>query len=90
MYWQARRQQLLRDVWTARLNKDREAEADARKAVTEYNMGIPAEYRDMRITGADIARSLQSHRNTVKREERQQAPQKRYRKLYEDVKESFE
>lgn len=89
IYWQTRRDILLDDYWRAHWQKDREAQADVRKAVTKFNESIPDEYRTLRVTGADIARSVQSRQRIKRFEERQSTPQRRYRPLYKDVKESF-
>ena len=90
VYWQSRRDKLLDDAWRAHWQKDKEAIADTKKAMTKFNMEIPAEYKDLRVTGADVARSRMS-RQTIKRAEEQQvAPQRRYKSLYRDVKESYQ
>jgi hypothetical protein len=89
IYWQTRRDILLDDYWRAHWQKDRESQADVRKSVSDFNASVPAEYRDLRVTGADIARSTQA-RDRIKRfEEQQSSPQRRYRSLYKDVKDSF-
>lgn len=90
VYWQTRRQGLMQDLWTAKLEKDREAEADAKKAIVEYNASVPAEYRQLRLTGADIARSMQNRKRVMRFDEKQTTSQKKYRPLYEDVKESYD
>lgn len=90
VYWETRRQDLVQDLWTAILQKDREAEADAKKAILEYNAGVPAEYKAMRLTGADIMRSLQSREKIKRADENQTTTSRRYRPLYEDVRQSYD
>ena len=90
IYWQTRRQGLLEDVWTAHWQKDREAQADAKKAITEFNSAVPVQYKDLRVTGADIARSVKARERVRRFDEKQVAPQRRYKSLYRDVKGSFE
>lgn len=90
MFWQNKREMMMEDVWRATWQKDKKGEADARKAIKEYNAAIPAEYKDLRVTGADIAKSMQARRRTVAKEEQNEPVQKRYRSLYKDVKESYD
>jgi len=90
MYWQSRRKALLDDIWRAKWQKDREAEADARKAVSDFNASIPAKDRVLKITGADIAKSIQTHQQRKRMEEQGKAPERRFRPLYKDIRESHE
>jgi hypothetical protein len=89
VYWQGRRKVLFDDHWTAYWQKDREAQADVRKAITEFNQSIPAEYRGLRITSGDLVRSIQTHKAKQRAEEQQSTPQRRYKPLYRDIKESY-
>lgn len=90
MYWQSRRQGLLDNYWEAKWHKDREAIADTKKAVTEFNMTVPPEYSNLRIKGVDLARSLDYKRKQQAAEEKQSTTSRRYAPLYRDVKESYE
>jgi len=89
IYWQTRRDMLLDDVWRAKWQKDREAEADVRKAITDFNAAIPSDYADLRVKPVDIARSMKARQRVKRFEEQGTTPQKRYRSLYRDVKDSF-
>jgi hypothetical protein len=90
IYWDARRGRLLDDAWRARWQGDQEAQADVRKAITEYNSSVPAEYRSLRITGADLAQSRQTRQRIKRAQELQSTPQRRFKKLYEDVRRSYD
>lgn len=92
VFWQARRQRLLEDIWRAKWQKNKEAEADARKAVIDFNSGVPNEppYRSIRITNADIALSMQARMRQKRADEQGKSIQKRYQGLYESVSQSYE
>lgn len=90
VYWQTRRSILLEDYWHAILEKDREAIADTKKSIVEYNAGVPAEHKEMRLSGSDIARSIQSRQRIKRFDEEQTTSQRRFRPLYEDVKGSYD
>lgn len=90
VYWEARRKMLVDDLWKARVEKDREAEKDAKTAIVEYNASVPAEYKSLRLSGADIHRSLQARQKIMRADESQVSPQRKYRPLYEDVRQSYD
>src|SRR3990167_4226859 len=89
VYWQERRQILVNDLWKARDQKDREAEADVKKAITEFNTGIPAEYKALRLNGMDLSNSMRQRQRIKRADEQQSTTQRRYRPLYEDIGESY-
>lgn len=90
IYWQTRRDMLLDDYWRAHMQKDREAIADVKQAVSKYNEAIPGEYKSLRVTPADIAKSMQVRTRNKRIEEQQSTPQRRYQSLYKDIKKSYE
>lgn len=90
IYWETRRKMLMDDYWEATWRKDPEALADAKRSVSEFNMGVPAEYRALRLTGADLAKSMQTRRRQVRVEEAQSTTSRKYRQVYEDVKRSYD
>jgi hypothetical protein len=90
MYWQGRRKHLTDDYYRAWVLKDREGMADVRKAVTRYNENVPGEYRSLRITSGDLSRSVQAHERQRRAEEAQTTPQRRYKPLYREIRESYE
>ena len=90
VYWQTRRTMLVQDLWRAREQRDKEAEADAKKAITEYNLGVPSEYKALRLTGADIMSGLQARAKMKKMDESKTTARRKYRPLYQDVRESYD
>lgn len=90
IYWNTRRDILLDASWRAHWQKDSEAQADVKKAISKFNASIPAEGKLFRITGADIARSRQTRERIKRFDELQSTPQKKMRPIYRDVKESYE
>ena len=90
MYWTTRKQRILDDNWRATYQKDREAIADVRKAMADYNESLPPEYRSsMRITGKDLFRSIQAHRASQRMLETQGTPNRKVRPMYQDVRKSY-
>jgi len=91
MYWFARRDRVLDDLWKATVQGDREAIADSRKGVAAFNEAIPESFRgQMRITPKEIADSRKARMRGMQLEEAGQPPSKRYRKLYEGIRSSFD
>lgn len=91
MYFQGKRQGLKEQYWDATRQKDPEALADVKKAISEFNASLPAEpqYKAMRILSGELARSVQTHRRMLRAEEKGQPSDKRSRGVYEDVRESY-
>jgi len=90
MYWQARRAGLKDDLWKATMAGDREAIADTRQAIQDFNESTPEAFRrDLRISPKEIAASLKAHRRNQKAEESSLSRERRYRRIYQDVNESF-
>ena len=90
IYYQTRRSLLIEDLFRARDQKDKKAEADVKKAIAEYNIDIPAEYKALRLTGGDIMTSLQKRQKDKKFDEAGLPRSRKYRGLYEDIKESHD
>jgi hypothetical protein len=85
-YYKAASSELQRQINWAFLQEDREAMADVRKKVSEYNMSVP--YPEMRMRPEDIRSSLKSYL-------RQQAmakagiDSKKYRRLEKSIEEVY-
>lgn len=91
MYWTARRDRLLDDMWKARDQQDREAMADVRKAIDEYNEWVPEQFRrELRLTPKQLADSYKARSRQKRLSERGLPHQKRYRGLYRDIRESYD
>lgn len=91
MYWAGRRERLLDDAWKAHRQDDREAVADVRQNIEEFNEEIPEDYRQaLRISPKNLADSRKERSRRMRLEERGLPAQKRYRSLYKDVRESFD
>lgn len=91
MYWLGRRDRLLDDIWKATVQQDREAMADVMKNIEEFNNEIPEDYRgSLRLTLKQIADSRKARMRNMRLEERGLPPQKRFRELYRDVRDSFD
>lgn len=86
-FWMESRKTLLNQMWAARLSKDREAIADTRKAIQEYNANAPD--RGLRITGKDLANSFHSHRRAMQHDSRDQAQQKHFRGLDQSIRGNY-
>ena len=89
IYWQSRRKELLDDYWRAQVQKSPEAIADTKAAIAEFNKDLGPDFKHMRIRGADIAKSRQTHRRQVRAEESGRPVERRYRELYKDIRESY-
>lgn len=91
-YWVTRRSRLFEDYWRATLNQDREAIADVRKAIQEFNKDIPEGVGSkVRITPSDLAKSRQVHMTKKRLSEQGKSPQgKRYNELFKGIRESFD
>jgi len=90
VYWQSRRKDLLDDYWKATWQKDKDAIADTKRAVAEFNEAIPEDFKEVRIRGADIAKSMNVRRKQMMADEQQRSTSKRYQNLYVDVAESYD
>jgi len=82
-YYNARRQYLLSALNHAIRNGETETIADVREAIREANKTFPKEFR---ITGMQMARSVQNARRNAALQEAGVPPQRKYR----DIKEDFE
>lgn len=90
LYWTARQRGLLTARWEAWQQNDREALADADRAIEEYNGDLPEDLKRLRITGATLRRSRKARAAHAKRETQGRPFEKRYRELYEGIEEGFE
>jgi len=90
VYWVTRRQNLMDDMWRARLQKDDDAIADSKQAVKDYNASIPVQFRSLRISGTDVQRSMHTRAQRMKADEAGKPAERRYRGVYQDVESSFE
>jgi hypothetical protein len=90
MYWTKRRERLMDDLWTATYKGDREAIADTRRAIGDYNSQIPKDYGPkLRITPKEMSASLKTRRKNQQLDQQGLPTQKRYRELYRNVGEDF-
>lgn len=90
VYWTTRRKELLDDYWKATWQKDVEAKADVKKAISDYNAGIPQQHKSLRISGAEIQRSLQERRRNLQRDQARLPSERRYESVYRDVLQSYD
>jgi hypothetical protein len=85
-YWTARRNQLMVQMWEARKQNDREAEADVREKLMEFNQTAdPA----LRISTKDVQASMKKREANAKRDTNRGAAAKRYRGMYRDMEAEF-
>lgn len=85
-YWTARRTQLSAQMWEARKIGDREAEADVREAVAEFNeQADPA----LRLTYKDINVSMKKRERQKRLDEQRTSAAKRFRGMYKEMEEDF-
>jgi hypothetical protein len=89
-YWRSKIQGLLENLDTATIQRDREAIADAREAISEHNKTLPKGLEKLRITPKTIAESMRERRRRRRLEERGLSVEKKYRPLYQDISESFQ
>lgn len=92
MYWQSKRVELLKSYVRARDEGDREAIADTKQAITDFNLDVPTEdwSKHFKITGKDIGDAMKRHRQGQKLEERGLPKERRYRGMAEDIRRSYE
>lgn len=92
MYWQTRRQRHINDWVRARDEGDREAMADTKRVISEFNEAVAGEdwSKDFKIIPKNLSDAWKNHRKGVRQSEAGLPREKRYRRLYEDVRESFE
>lgn len=87
-YWQARKELVYDNYFTAfEVEKDREAMADARKAVERFNRDAPEK---LRITPRGIKQSMARRLDAMKAEQELTVREKSYQPLMEEVQEVFE
>lgn len=85
-YWTGRRNQLTAQMWEAHRQKDREAEADVRDAIREFNDAADPK---LRLTSKDVAASLKKHQANLKLDEKRTAASKRFKGMYKEMEEDF-
>ena len=76
----------------AREEGDREAIADTKQAITDFNLDVPTEEwsKHFKVTGKDIGDAWKRYRKGQKAEEAGMPKEKRYRGLAEDIRRSYE
>jgi hypothetical protein len=73
-------------MWEARKQNDREAEADVREKLMEFNQTAdPA----LRISTKDVQASMKKREANAKRDTNRGAAAKRYRGMYRDMEAEF-
>lgn len=86
-YYTIKRSMLMENYAFAKRNRDPEGIADARKAIKKFNHSVPAP--QLRIRGEDLQRSLRQRETRRRQAERGQPPEKRFRKVFQQVQEAF-
>lgn len=87
-FWTARKRVLLDAYWQAsEIAKDREAIADARRAIAEYNEAVPT--KGLKITSTSIKQSMARRNDAVEAAEQYSTMQKSLQELYQQQAESF-
>lgn len=88
-FYTLRQQKLLQDFGYARVNGDREAIADVRRAIKEYNQEVPDSR--LRISGTMLAKSVHSRLRAVMKTERGLPAQgNKFRGLQKDLEKIFQ
>lgn len=82
-YWMHKRSGLLRHMWEAELQHDREAIADVKGLVRSYNESAPS--TSLRITERDLHQSHVTRQHLLERDQAGLAPNKRYDPLYQEI-----
>lgn len=85
-YWTNRRNTLTAQMWEARKMGDREAEADARQAIRDFNQQADP---GLRLTAKDVNSSMKKRKANAQRDTRREAAAKRYRGMYREMEEEF-
>lgn len=88
MFWTARRKTLLDSLMQAQeIAKDREATADVRRAIEEFNKRVPSP--GLRITSKTIEQSINRRRDAIEAAEEYSTVQKSLQDVYRQQLESF-
>lgn len=88
VFWTGRKRLLLDAYWQAsEIAGDREAIADVRRAIEEYNAAVPTP--GLRITPTSIKQSMARRRDAVEAAEQYSTTQKSLQELYQSTAESF-
>ena len=82
-YYTVRRALLMQQYGFAVLDGDREAKADARKAIKAYNQEVP--HPKLRINGQELQKSIMERRRRRGRSERREPPERRFRGLGREI-----
>jgi hypothetical protein len=85
-YYTTRREMILMDYSAAVGSKDREAVADARRSLMDYNKTAPREFR---ITGGNVAESVRTRAKNRRLVEMGLPEQRRYRELYKETEKAY-
>lgn len=89
-YYETRRQHILDAFFMATLRKDREALADVRKSLRDYNETIRSVEPMLYISGDTISRSIVDRMMNLKKAEAGMAPELKYQHMYGKVNKLFE
>jgi hypothetical protein len=85
-YWVSRRNGLVAQLWEAQRQGDREAAADVREAIAKFNASAEPK---LRLSAADLNRSLASRKKGAKADEQQTARTARFKGLYQGIADDF-
>lgn len=86
-YWTARRNGLVAQAWEAKLQNDREAIADARAAIDDFNDSVKD--RALKIGGKDLVRSFKARKKNADKDTERESRIKRYNQLFGDIEGDF-
>lgn len=90
VYYDARRKALLDAFFLAALRQDREAQADVRRRIRDYNETVRGVEPMLYISGDTISRSVIEKLMNLKQAEAGMAPELRYQHMYGKVNKLFE
>lgn len=85
-FWTNRRNQLTAQMWEAYKQNDREAIADVRASIADFNKSADPK---IRLTNKEVMQSMKKRKENAKRDESRTAAAKRYRGMYKEVEENF-
>lgn len=83
-YWTTRRNNLVTQIFEARMQGDREAIADANEALKEFNEGAPPK---LRITGKELRKAIIRKRKAARNQEAGIGRLKKFRSMDRDIRE---
>jgi len=86
-YWSRRRESVLRTMWEAKIQNDREALADAKESVQRFNEKAPE--KSLRISERDVQQSMRQRQKILERDQAGLAPSRRYDPMYRELEQAL-